>query len=941
MPEREVLLPLELWRVILNHLSVRDLCRCSQVCQEWRELVKSLDSTRWKELFLASKRWKHPNWPNYTQKEPSSWKDTYKVHHLASKQWVNRSVEVRCAPCLYLFRRRLDRRRIFRVGAGREFQTIKSAIASASPFDCILLQPGVYDEQHVLSLKFPIEICGEGELGDVLVQIAIEQQASTTRIQNIILQPGSQRSQTTLPVILKVGTGHVQVDNCVLEQGQVQVSSPGSIVVRYCTFNNACITLRSVGFSRIENCLFSTDETSAVVIEGLPPVTRQRPISRPVEDWMTSNGIDSLGLEDLYDLSVVDGDQGMKNGAKLMSGKAIEPQNEKCLVPPAKLPDEPMKGHNGSQVTVLTNDLSQTKTSLGVGCHTRRYYLDAQCREVVRSIHGCIVRKNRFCIGKGAVLVRRRGHAWIEGNEIGRLSHGIRCLTGAKVVILNNRIHDCETSGIFFRERSTGLVAGNHIYSNKEAGTDIRSGSDPILQHNHIHSGKRSGVVILDRGKGIIRDNDIYDNKEAGVYILYRGNPIVKHNRIWSGRAAGVAVTEEGKGHILYNDIYGMEWGGVDIRNGGNPVVSNNWIRDGHADGIVIGEGGKGVIMDNDIRGNSGCGVWILTVSKPLIYGNRIANCGDSGVALVSNSDLHHDNQQLSSQFSQSEQEEPQMQPLFFDEDLSSASNFDDHEQSIDLNGPRPDKNFACVDNNTIFDNAGHGIYFSGSEGLLIRGNNVHNNEGCGIKIAKPAEITIEDNSVCRNNSSGVSIEIACSANVSGNGIYGNRKHGIVVSGKGLIKENDVFCNALSGVELRGPGDPYITRNRIQSTDHYGVNILENARGYVDSNDIYQCSAAGLYQHPDSTVLVINNRTIPVNTKNGRQVRIVNEGTNDCRHDPVGLDLDSPPRPLLPDKNSKFPRPAMSRISMSSSGNGHLVAGMASCNGRSRFCVVS
>ena len=55
--------------------------------------------------------------------------------------------------------------------------------------------------------------------------------------------------------------------------------------------------------------------------------------------------------------------------------------------------------------------------------------------------------------------------------------------------------------------------------------------------------------------------------------------------------------------------------------------------------------------------GNSGCGVWILTVSKPLIYGNRISDCGDSGVALVSNSDLHHDNQQLSSQFVQSEQE--------------------------------------------------------------------------------------------------------------------------------------------------------------------------------------------------------------------------------------------------------------------------------------------
>ena len=62
----------------------------------------------------------------------------------------------------------------------------------------------MYDEQHVLSVKFPIEICGEGQLGDVHLQIPIEQQASTTRIQNIILQPGVQRSQNPLPVILKV-----------------------------------------------------------------------------------------------------------------------------------------------------------------------------------------------------------------------------------------------------------------------------------------------------------------------------------------------------------------------------------------------------------------------------------------------------------------------------------------------------------------------------------------------------------------------------------------------------------------------------------------------------------------------------------------------------------------------------------------------------------------
>lgn len=303
------------------------------------------------------------------------------------------------------------------------------------------------------------------------------------------------------------------------------MSSPGSIVIRYCTFKNAFVTLRSVGFSRIENCQFCSDESSAVVIEGLPPITRQRPISRPLDNWMLSNGISSLGLEDLYDLSVIENDA--KKGAKVI-GNGIGSPNDIFPVIPMKPLECHLKANSENQVNVVTNSVSQSKNPLGLVCQNQRHYLDTQCREVVRSIHGCIVRNNHFAAGKGAVLVRRRGHAWIEGNEISHLSHGVRCLTGAKVVILKNRIHDCSTSGIFFRERSTGLVAGNHIYSNKEAGADIRSGSDPILQHNHIHSGKRSGVVILDRGKGIIRDNDIYDNKEAGVYILYRGNPVVK-----------------------------------------------------------------------------------------------------------------------------------------------------------------------------------------------------------------------------------------------------------------------------------------------------------------------------------------------------------------------------------------------------------------------------
>lgn len=306
------------------------------------------------------------------------------------------------------------------------------------------------------------------------------------------------------------------------------MSSPGSISIRYCTFNHSAIVLRSVGFSRIENCEFITDDTSSIIIEGIPQNARQRPVSRPVEGWMMSNGIDSSSLDDLYDLSLL---RHNNNRTK----KQIKDSNKELSsvesVKRSKSDNNSFRDvqNKGSFVTTTTGKHSPLKFKDN-NVIQEKHPLDLVTRDVIRSIHGCVIRNNLFKTCRGAVLVRRRGHAWIEGNEMSGvgLSHGIRCISSSKIVALFNRIHNCETSGIFFRENSSGLVAGNVIYENREAGVDIRSGSNPLLQHNQIHSGRRSGVVILDRGRGLIRDNDIFDNAEAGVYILYRGNPVVK-----------------------------------------------------------------------------------------------------------------------------------------------------------------------------------------------------------------------------------------------------------------------------------------------------------------------------------------------------------------------------------------------------------------------------
>ena len=292
-------------------------------------------------------------------------------------------------------------------------------------------------------------------------------------------------------------------------------------MICYSSFRSCFVTLRSVGYSRIENCEFKNGDTSAVIVEGLPPITRNRPVSRPINGWMSSCGVHSLGLDYLYD--VFPCDYTGTSRSKWRTGFRTAGRHEPNFQPSNGLPL--FVTNRNKNITSITSEITQSGK---FDPKNEKLQLDSQSRDIVRTVHGCVIRNARFSSCKGAVLVRRRGHVWVEGSEMFELVHGIRCVSGAKLVALNNQIHDCSTSGIFFRDRSVGLVAGNNIYCNKEAGIDIRSGSDPIVQHNSVHSGRRSGVVILDRGKGIIRDNDIYDNKEAGIYILYKGNPTVK-----------------------------------------------------------------------------------------------------------------------------------------------------------------------------------------------------------------------------------------------------------------------------------------------------------------------------------------------------------------------------------------------------------------------------
>ncbi|NXK13040.1 FBX10 protein, partial [Herpetotheres cachinnans] len=870
-------LPVELWQLILSYLRLPDLGRCSLVCRAWYELVLSLDRTRWRQLCLSCLEHRHPNWPIQPSVEPRSWRDTFKQHYLASKTWTKTTQALESSNCLSLFQRRKGRRRLC-VGTGAEFSSLRAALAAANPYDRLVLLPGVHEEQSEVLLKVPVEVVGQGKLGNVALLASINQHCPTARLCNVVLMPARFTS-----VLYKTTSGYVQFDNCNFESGQLQIHAPGTCQVKFCTFSQSSIHLRSVALCVLENCEFISSENASVTVEGYPSSDRNWackhlamlakscaasvwepdpavcPVARQ-EGWGESL------LEPVRTCEIVVGEERSSFistvGAQALLGSAQEDTEFRGNLQAAKEEEYPALDSNSSDSDLSSDDeedaqvayklpdqahsLSHTladvmdsrlqsnrlhalQTDLKLKSLQQELQQDKEAQSLASSLQGCIIRQCLFRDGKGGILIYSRGQAKLEGSIFRDLTYAVRCIQNSKVIMLRNDIHHCKASGIFLRLLAGGLIADNNIHSNSEAGVDIRKGANPLVLCNKIHSGLRSGIVVVGNGKGIIRSNQIYGNKEAGIYILYNGNPAVSGNHIFQGLAAGIAVNENGRGQITGNIICENQWGGVDIRHGGDPILRNNLISCGYSDGVVVGERGKGLIEGNTIYGNKGCGVWMMSSSLPHLINNQISRNSIYGVALFCRKDEAGD------------YPPGQGGSESFQEEREGAGGENDPDSEEEYPATRHPISVALVELNSINHNGAAGLHIKSSEALNVIANVIHANRDGGVAVLQSSQLTrIANNSICCNSREGVLVEAECQVELRGNGIYENSSHGIISKGEGVIEENDIISNHRCGLQLLQAADMKVTKNRIQSFRDYGIALFDEAKGLVQDNLIFQ-----------------------------------------------------------------------------------------------------
>ncbi|XP_077869565.1 F-box only protein 10-like [Saccoglossus kowalevskii] len=871
--EHEITLPPELWRLVFHYFSVQELCRCCQVCVLWNELVNSLDNTVWKKRYYSYPEWRHPNWPISPTVDPKSWKQCLKDNYMANKVWCEYWKDTDQSQCLYVFRKRRDRKTLH-VGADCEFTSLKDALNNANAFDRIYLHPGTYDEQIMMLTKLPLELVGYGKLGQVVLTASIELQAETARICNVVI-----KAPWFTSTIIQSTLGHIQIDNCLFEDGNIEIHAPATCHIRFSKFNHSSIELDSLNVSLIENCEFVQSNNSAAIsawgfkFSGAEYGWVYRWLQESVQSIVSQYSIDQLkpqagtSLLPNYQPDCKDPNNMKSNNSSLVDLNDDAANNHYILYDSdasalssdsddsdqESLPDPSVhqlsylagqrltqgKFHDLLRPHVQAESQEETKSTSSV---IQNY---GKIKEFLEKLRGCVVRNCKIhkCQG-GGIMVSCHGNVRLYRNDIHDCSYGIRCIQVSRVSIIWNLIHHCRTSGVFMRLSSEGVIAGNDIYANGEAGIDIRKQADPFIQNNHIRHGKRSGIVVLGGGKGNICDNDIYCNKEAGIYILYKGIPTVRRNRICHGKAAGIAINEQGRGYITDNLISDNQWGGVDIRNGGNPVIKNNWICNGASDGVVIGLEALGTLENNVIHGNFGHGVWIMSSSKPLLHGNQISNNNDAGIAFVAYRDNvgHHGNMDTAGNHG-NELEVPE------------------EEDDIDLS---PCVKVATIEYNSIYHNAGNGVCIKGSDVLKVEANAIHANCGTGVLIDQLPIATVINNSITCNAGSGIAITENSSIDLHGNGIYDNSKYGVVSRGSGRVVENDIIGNQMAGIQLgRGTTKGFqVTKNRVYSGNDHGITLLSYSCGTIEDNILFSGPYSHQYVHNNSQCVVKNNQVI-------------------------------------------------------------------------------
>ncbi|MEZ4866427.1 MAG: right-handed parallel beta-helix repeat-containing protein [Caldilineaceae bacterium] len=186
-----------------------------------------------------------------------------------------------------------------------------------------------------------------------------------------------------------------------------------------------------------------------------------------------------------------------------------------------------------------------------------------------------------------------------------------------------------------------------------------------------------------------------------------------------------------------------------------------------------------------------------------------------------------------------------------FDTTSNQAHGFMLDPGGADINKPQSPSHDNVLDNNTAYDNEGHGLRVLGSTNNQILNNNFYNNDS-GINLDdKSTDNEVRGNRFNNNSRYGVWLRDGGDSNqVVNNEISGNGRQGIyVLSSSNALDDNTVAANQMDGITLEsGASHNSLSNNTIRSNTGFGISASGSKTTYNtwSKNLIYGNLAGGI-----------------------------------------------------------------------------------------------
>ncbi len=372
------------------------------------------------------------------------------------------------------------------------YLTVTDALSAAKPGDRILVRPGLYKEGIVIDK--PVEIIGDGELGDVVIEATGKNtvlfKANMGRIANLALRQSGGGNW----FCIDIGQGRLDIEGC-------DISSQSA----------ACVGIHGGADPRLRRNRIHDGKDCGVHVYDNGQGTLE-------DNEIVGNAL--AGVE------IKTGGNPTLRRNRIHDGKdAGVAARENCQ---GTLEDNEIYGNALAGVAIATGGNPTVR---------RNRIHDGK---------------------SAGVYIYESGQGTLEDNEIfGNALAGVQIRTGGNPTLRRNRIHDGKDAGVAARENCQGTLEDNEIYGNANSGVEICTGGSPTLRRNRIHDGKNVGVYVHNAGLGILEDNDIFGNANSGLIVETGGNPTLRRNRITKNTPSAIYIHSLGEGLFEGNDLRG------------------------------------------------------------------------------------------------------------------------------------------------------------------------------------------------------------------------------------------------------------------------------------------------------------------------------------------------------------------------------------------------